>query len=179
MTRILIAGVGNLFLGDDAFGIEVIRRLRGQPQRDGVRVEDFGIRGIDLTYALLDGVDLAILVDATRRGAAPGSLYLLEPGQAAQLPPDAQQQAALFSPHEMQPDKVLRAVGLLGGQCTRVLVLGCEPESLGTEDGQEGRIGLSGVVAAAVGPAIVMIESLLDEAASPHAFGTFMNQSGR
>ncbi len=77
--RILIAGIGNIFLGDDAFGSEVARRLAAQPIPDGVRVVDFGIRGFDLAYALIDGYDATILVDATPRGGSPGTLYLIEP----------------------------------------------------------------------------------------------------
>src|SRR6516225_7125141 len=77
--RILVAGIGNIFLGDDAFGVEVARRLAARPQPDGVRVADFGIRGIDLTYALLDGYETVILVDATPRGGQPGTLYVIEP----------------------------------------------------------------------------------------------------
>src|ERR1700734_1751902 len=77
--RILIAGIGNIFLGDDAFGSEVARRLAARPMPDGVKVVDFGIRGFDLTYALLDGSDATILVDATPRGGPPGTLYVIEP----------------------------------------------------------------------------------------------------
>ena len=169
MSGILVAGIGNLFLGDDAFGVEVVQRMRARPQRDGVRVEDFGIRGIDLTYALLDGVELAILVDATQRGGAPGSLYLIEPStEQAPGRDDDGEAEALFSPHGMEPDKVLRSVSMLGGNCERILVVGCEPESFGTEAEDEGRIGLSEPVAASIEPAIAMIESLLDEAAARH-----------
>src|SRR4029077_20136764 len=77
--RILIACVGNIFLGDDGFGVEVARRLAGRPLPEGVVLKDFGIRGFDLTYALLDGYDLTILVDACPRGAAPGTLHLIDP----------------------------------------------------------------------------------------------------
>ena len=82
MTSILVAGVGNIFLGDDGFGVEVVRRLherRSDPWPPDVRVIDYGIRGIDLYYALLDGVDLAVLVDATHRDGPPGTLYVIEP----------------------------------------------------------------------------------------------------
>ena len=78
MTRLLVAGIGNIFLGDDAFGVEVAQRLMKRPQSDGVRVVDFGIRSFDLALAL-ERCDAAILVDATARGGAPGTLYVLEP----------------------------------------------------------------------------------------------------
>jgi len=172
MSGILIAGLGNLFLGDDAFGVEVVQRMRDRPLREGVRVEDFGICGIDLTYALLDGVDMAILVDATQRGGPPGSLYLLDASASLQRDEEANAalpQGLLLSPHEMEPDKVLRSVSLLGGTCERILLVGCEPESFGTEADQEGRIGLSETVAASVEQAIALIESLLDQAAEGQA----------
>src|SRR5947209_6163179 len=76
--RLLVAGVGNIFLGDDAFGVEVVQRLLRRPQPDGVRVVDFGIRGLDLSYALLDGYEAVILVDAAPRGAPAGTLHVLE-----------------------------------------------------------------------------------------------------
>ena len=77
--RILIACIGNIFLGDDAFGVEVGRALVGRSFPEGVHVVDFGIRGMDLTFALMDGCDVAIMVDAVPRGARPGTLCLLEP----------------------------------------------------------------------------------------------------
>src|SRR3954462_334859 len=91
--RLLIAGVGNIFLGDDAFGVEVVQRLARRPLPEGIRVVDFGIRGLDLAYALLDGYEATILVDALPRGGPPGTLYVLEPeleassSRAAGVPP--------------------------------------------------------------------------------------------
>jgi hydrogenase maturation protease len=162
MTSVLIAGVGNFFLGDDGFGIEVVRNLRhrfGGVWPPGVRVLDCGICGIDLYYALLDGVDVAILVDATHRDGPPGSLYVIEPSvdDAA----DGDDVPALISPHELQPANVLRALRRAGQTVGRVVLVGCEPASFGTEDGEPGRIGLSDSVAAAVNGAIELIEALL------------------
>src|SRR5690242_10086258 len=108
-ARVLIAGVGNLFFGDDAFGSEVARRLATRPQPDGVRVIDFGIRGLDLAYALSDGYAAVILADATARGGAPGTLYVLEP-EAAPTP-----QTPALDPHGMDPAAVLRLASSLGG----------------------------------------------------------------
>jgi hydrogenase maturation protease len=166
MTSILIAGVGNVFLGDDGFGVEVVRRLH-ERRTDGwapdVQVIDYGIRGIDLYYALLDGVDLAILVDATHREGPPGTLYVIEPstksnkqGFAGDVPP------IMISPHDLDPAKVLQAVQAMGGEVGRIVLIGCEPESLGTEDGQEGRMGLSAPVAAAVDDAVDTIETMIE-----------------
>jgi hydrogenase maturation protease len=146
-ARVLIAGVGNLFFGDDAFGSEVARRLLRRPQAEGVRVVDFGIRGLDLAYALQDGHEAVVLIDAAPRGGPPGTLYVLEPevGAPAEAAPD---------PHAMGPAAVLRLAASLGGPRGRVLVLGCEPACC-----EEG-IGLSETVAAAVEEAVALTESL-------------------
>src|SRR5580658_7980152 len=112
---ILIAGVGNIFLGDDAFGVEVVRRLAQRELPPEVRVVDFGIRGLDLTYALLDGYETVILVDATPRGGPPGTLYVLEPTQEGFSETDT----PLIQTHGMDPVKVLRLVAALGGHVER------------------------------------------------------------
>jgi hydrogenase maturation protease len=157
--RILIAGIGNIFLGDDAFGSEVARRLAARPIPDGVSVVDFGIRGFDLTYALLDGCDATILVDATPRGGTPGTLYLIEPDPAeAREPEDAD---LLIQTHGMDPLKVLRLAAALGGQTGHVRLVGCEPATLGTDE--DPVMGLSAPVEAAVDEAIRLIDSLVAE----------------
>ncbi|MGI8586612.1 MAG: hydrogenase maturation protease [Chloroflexia bacterium] len=155
--RILVAGIGNIFLGDDAFGVEVAQRLVGRDWPEGVRVADFGIRGFDLAYAILDGYDVTVLVDAVPRREAPGTLYLIEPD------PDDPGLAAPgeLETHGMDPVQVLRLVRQLGGQPKRVLVVGCEPETFGPED--EGMMGLSAPVAAAVDEAVRMVESLVEK----------------
>src|SRR5579862_1578103 len=122
--RMLVAGVGNIFLGDDGFGVEVVRRLAAQSLPADVEVHDFGIRGLHLAYQMLDaGYGTTVLVDATPRGGTPGSLYLSEPelDPAGKSPPDA---------HSMDPAAVLGAVKALGGTAGRVLIVGCEPASL-------------------------------------------------
>jgi hydrogenase maturation protease len=166
MTSILVAGVGNVFLGDDGFGVEVVRRLherRTDAWPPDVRVIDYGIRGIDLYYALLDGVDLAILVDATHRDGPPGTLYVIEPS-VTNMGESFQGDASpvMISPHDLDPAKVLQAVQAMGGEVGRIVLIGCEPESLGTEDGQEGRMGLSAPIALAVDEAVHTIESMIE-----------------
>ena len=166
MTSILVAGVGNIFLGDDGFGVEVVRRLherRSDAWPPDVRVIDYGIRGIDLYYALLDGVDLAVLVDATHRDGPPGTLYVIEPS-TPNTNEDFTDDAApvLLSAHDLDPAKVLQAVQAMGGEVGRIVLVGCEPESLGTEDGQEGRMGLSAPVGAAVQEAVDTIETMIE-----------------
>lgn len=152
--KLLVAGVGNIFLGDDGFGVEVVKRLGQRPLPVGVSVVDFGIRSYDLAYALMDDWDLVILVDALPRGGAAGTLYIIEP----ELPPDSELTGA-FDAHTMNPVAVLQLVSALGGQVGRMLVVGCEPAT--TEPDQEGRIGLSAPAGAAVDKAVSIIEDLI------------------
>jgi hydrogenase maturation protease len=153
--RILVAGIGNVFLGDDGFGVEVAGRLLHSELPAGVHVEDFGIRGMDLAYALRD-YDVAVLVDATPRGQPPGTLYLIEPelDDEELVAPDA---------HGMDPVKVLSLARALGGPLPRVLVLGCEPTTRMTGDEDEVVAELSEPVRAAVLGAVQMAESLIAE----------------
>jgi hydrogenase maturation protease len=156
--RLLIACVGNIFLGDDAFGVEVARRLSAVALPEGVRVIDFGIRGIDLTYALLDDYDSVIVVDASPRGGAPGTLYVLEPtvDQTAEL----ENTGTLLEAHSMDPAKVLRLASALGGRVGRLLVVGCEPETLAELD--DILDGLSRPVQSAVEEAVPLILELAE-----------------
>jgi hydrogenase maturation protease len=148
--RVLVAGVGNIFLGDDGFGVEVARRLALTPLPEGVKVADFGIRGVHLAYELCDGYDTAILVDAAPRGGEPGSLYVMEPDSATQA------EAALLDAHGMQPDAVLGLLNVLGGQVRQVYVVGCEPACI------EESMGLSAPVERAVEQAIGIVRDLID-----------------
>ncbi|MFD5426092.1 hydrogenase maturation protease [Streptomyces sp. NPDC127084] len=155
-ARTLVAGVGNIFLGDDGFGVETVRALTGLPLPDHVEVADIGIRGVHLAYRLLDGYDTLVLADATTRGGEPGTLYLIEPGTPGEPPPTG----AALDGHGMSPDAVLALLDTLcagtGSTPPRhVLVLGCEPACL-----EEG-IGLSTRVAAAVPEAVRMILDLV------------------
>ena len=156
---ILIAGIGNIFLGDDAFGVEVAQRLANKKLPRGVRAIDFGIRGFDLAYALLDGTDVTILVDACPRGEKPGTLYVIEPDMDSLDAPDAES-APPVDGHVMNPVNVLRLAKTLGGPLKKILLVGCEPESLG---GDEGRMGLSDTVAASIDKAARMVESLVEK----------------
>src|SRR5262245_44119726 len=152
---ILVAGIGNIFFGDDAFGCEVAERLLGRRQLpDDVRVIDFGIRGIDLAYSLLDEHEMVILVDATPRGGPPGTLYVIEP-HVNDSPPEG------LEAHSMDPMRVLALARTMGADLKSVRIVGCEPESLGSPE--EGRIGLSPRVDDAVDDAICIIQSLIEE----------------
>jgi hydrogenase maturation protease len=154
--RILIACIGNIFLGDDGFGVAVAQQLLSRQLPLEVRVSDFGIRGFDLAYALLDNYEVTIFVDATPRGKAPGTLYVLEPDLSVLNQADTQ--AMIDETHGMNPMKVLAMVKAMDGELKKVLLVGCEPETLG---GEEGQLGLSDSVAAAVNRAVELIESLV------------------
>jgi hydrogenase maturation protease len=145
--KILIACVGNIFLGDDGFGVEVAAALSKRNLPQGVTVKDFGIRGFDLAYALLDPWDAVIIVDALPRGQPAGTLYVLEP--------DAARADMELNPHGMDPVRVLNLAASLGSITAKVLVVGCEPHDFGDE--LEGRMGLSTPVQAAVEEACNMI----------------------
>ena len=157
--RILIACIGNIFLGDDGFGTEVARRLAGRSLPAGALLKDFGIRGLDLTYALLDPYELVILVDACPRGGAPGTVYLVEPDPAEWNSPDGA--PATLETHAMDPMNVLRAVKAMGGVPGRILIVGCEPAEIGSDE--EGKLGLSEPVEAAIDEAVALIETLVSK----------------
>ncbi len=147
----LVAGVGNVFLGDDGWGVEVVRRLADVELPEGVKVADFGIRGVHLAYELLDGYDEVMLIDATPRGEEPGTVYVIEPKV------DAADAPALIDAHGMEPQAVLGLLHTLGGNVDRVIVVGCEPADV-TE-----RMGLSEPVEKAVDQAVELVRSLLWE----------------
>jgi hydrogenase maturation protease len=158
-ARVLVAGVGNIFLGDDGFGVAVVQRLAEAGLPEGVRVADYGISGMHLAYDLAEGYDLTVLVDAAPRGSPPGTITVLEVGQ------DQRQDlgslgsplssSRLFDGHGMSPDVVFGVLGMLGADPGRVLVVGCEPASL------EPGIGLSEPVAAAVSEAVRVVRELI------------------
>lgn len=150
--RVLVAGLGNIFLGDDAFGVEVSRRLLKAGVPPDVRVLDVGIRSVHLGYEMLEAhYETTIFVDVVCRGGDPGTLYVLEPDDSAEVP-------ATADGHSIGPGQVLALVRRLGGNVGRVLIVGCEPLRLDQEP------GLSPVVSAAVTEAIPLIERLIASA---------------
>jgi hydrogenase maturation protease len=161
--RMLIAGVGNIFLSDDGFGVEVATRLAAIDLPDWVTVADYGISGMHLAYDVAEGYETTVLVDATPRGQEPGTVYLMEldtakPSAAAPSQPD--RGIPLLDGHGMQPDVVLGMLSMLGAEAGRMLLVGCEPAS--TEEG----IGLSAPVGAAVDEAVRIILGLVAAAES-------------
>jgi hydrogenase maturation protease len=156
--RILIACVGNIFRGDDGFGSEVALRLGGRSLPPEVVLKDFGIRGFDLAYSFLERHSLVILVDACAHGGEPGEVQLLEP--------DSIEDSGPLETHGMNPMNVLRLVNSLGGTSNRILIVGCKPLDLGSEE--DGKLGLTEPVEAAVSEAVLMIENLVMKALNGH-----------
>jgi hydrogenase maturation protease len=162
---VMVAGIGNIFLGDDGFGVEVANRLAARPHPPGVRVEDFGIRGVHLAYELLDGYDALVLVDAVAMGEAPGVLAVIEPEPDGALA-TGDDAAHVVDAHSMSPDVVLAVLARLGGSVDQIYVVGCEPASL-----EEG-IGLSPEIAAAVDEAVDLCDRLVGDILEPSRKGT-------
>ena len=154
--RILVAGIGNIFLGDDGFGVEVASKLANYTFPQGVRVTDFGIRGFDLAYALMEGYETTILVDAYPGEGQPGTLFVVEPD--LQNLDSAGTQPGFVDPHGMNPINVLRMAVNMGAQLKRILLVGCVPATLGPEEGQ---MGLSEPIAAALDEAVQLVDSLV------------------
>jgi hydrogenase maturation protease len=151
---ILVAGIGNIFMGDDGFGVEVVRRLASRDLPNSVKVVDFGIRGLDLAYALQDSYETTILIDAFPSGAVPGTVSVVEPNiREVNTAP-----GNYVEPHSMHPINVLRMASAMGARLKSVLLVGCEPGFLG---GAEGHMGLSEPVEAAVEEAVIATEALI------------------
>ena len=162
--RVLVACIGNIFMGDDGFGVEVaqyLQRQRTYPQ--GVHVVDFGIRGVELAYSLLDPYDELVLVDAIQRGKAPGTVTLIEPDLTKfNASRGAEARQVGLDTHSMDPVKVLAFAQTLGAQPVHTLLVGCEPAVLGGGgEYEEMQMGLSTPVQAAVADAVQMIDTLI------------------
>jgi len=156
MPRILVAGIGNIFLGDDGFGVKVAQQLSRSNLPATVRVADFGIRGLDLAYALQDGYETTILVDALPHGQLPGTISVVEPDLNDLVASHGD--GNFLEPHAMNPMNVLRMAKAMHGKLKRILLVGCEPATLGGEDG---KMGLSPPVETAVREAVKVVENLI------------------
>jgi hydrogenase maturation protease len=154
--RILVAGIGNVFLGDDGFGVALADRLARRELPPGVDVVDFGIRGIDLAFAMQDGYDAVVLLDATPRGERPGTLYVIEVDHS-------EHGDAALDTHGMDPARVIGLVRALGGTPPRTLVVGCEPQTRMSADDEDIVAQLSEPVRAALSQGVTLVESLLAE----------------
>jgi hydrogenase maturation protease len=159
--RILVAGIGNIFFGDDGFGVEVAHRLAGVELPAGTKVVDYGIRGVHLAYDMLAGYDVTILVDAVSRGDEPGTVSIIDVGARGAVELASIPVGPVLDPHGMTPDAVLEHVRTLGGDPGHVFVVGCEPADC------DERIGLSDAVTAAVDVAVTAVADLVAEQLSP------------
>ena len=154
--QVLVAAVGNIFLRDDGFGAEVVKRLQAQEQPDGVHVVDFGTGGLDLAYEVMRGYDGLVLVDVSRQGGDPGTLYVME---ATQDDVDKGiDDGDVIDPHAMDPQTVLRFVKAVGGWPGRVLVVACEPGEV-----EELGIGLTEAVQGSLDRAVVLVAETVEE----------------
>jgi hydrogenase maturation protease len=160
--KVLVAGIGNIFLGDDGYGVEVAARLRGVDVPDGVRVEDFGIRGVHLAYELLDGYDALVMVDAVPMGEPPGTVALIEPDAVGEIGEVAGSPGPAMDAHSMNPVVVLQMLAAMGGQVDRVVVVGCQPSVI------DERMGLSPAVEAAVERGVDAVREVLAEWCVPN-----------
>ena len=149
--RTLVAGVGNVFLRDDAFGVEVVRLLARRPVPEGVEIRDFGIRGVHLAYDLLNGCDLFVLVDAAQRGEPPGTVSVIE----VEVPEPDPDTGPVIDAHSLTPDGIFALLGTLGGRPGRSLLVACEPADVSAG------IGLSEPVEAALPHAVRTVEEIL------------------
>ena len=149
--RTLVAGVGNVFLRDDAFGVEVVRLLDGQPRLPGVQIRDYGIRGVHLVYELLDGCDLFVLIDAAAHGEEPGTVSVLE----VDLPDPESLPQPVMDAHDLTPDAIFALLASLGGRPGRCVVVACEPADVGAG------MGLSEPVRQALPHAVRAVQDIL------------------
>jgi hydrogenase maturation protease len=156
-SRVLVAGIGNIFLGDDGFGVAVADRLSRRELPAGVDVVDFGIRGMDLAFAIQDGYDAVVLLDATPRGEPPGTLYVIE------VDPAQDESDVAVDAHGMDPVKVMGLVRSLGGVPPPTWVVGCEPQTQMSTDDEDLLAELSAPVRAAIDPAAKLVETLLHD----------------
>lgn len=154
--RTLVAGLGNVFEGDDGFGVEVVRRLAGRPMPSDVIVKDIGIRGVHLAYELLEPWDRVVLIDAARHGQQPGTVSVLDPGQIQ--PPD---EAILMDAHDLGPHAVLALVRQMGGELPDVQIVACEPADLSPS------MELSAPVAKAVDATVDAVTAMLSQGHTP------------
>ncbi len=158
--RVLVAGIGNVFLGDDGWGVALAGRLSMRTPAHGVEVVDFGIRGMDLAYAMQDDYDAVVFLDATPRGASPGTLYVIEP--------DLEDIEMTIDAHGMDPVKVLALARTLGAESLpRTLIVGCEPQTRMSAEDERIVAELTEPVRASLDEAVGLVENLLTDLTRP------------
>lgn len=154
--RVMIAGAGNMFLKDDGFGGAVIKKMLNKKFPEGVEIKDFGTGGLKLAYDLMKGYDGLVLIDASKRGEKPGTLYIIEPDEK-EFNPDLAE-GDLIDPHGADPATVLRFVKAVGAWPAKVLIVACEPETV-----DDFEIGLSDHVSASVDEAVQLVVEIINE----------------
>jgi hydrogenase maturation protease len=154
--QILVAGIGNIFFSDDAFGIEVVHRLSQRKLPEGVSVRDFGLRGFDLACSITEPWELVILVDATRKGGEPGSVYVIELDRKN----PNKDFTSVIEPHGIDPVRAIELANTIGEIKAPLILVGCEPATIG---GDEGFVGLSVPVKRGVGIAVEAIERVISK----------------
>jgi hydrogenase maturation protease len=163
MKRILVAGIGNAWLSDDGFGGEVVKRLETRELPEGTVVFDFGTGGLDLAYEVMRGYDALVLIDVSRQGGEPGTLYVME---ASEGEVDAGiEDGQVINPHAMDPQTVLRFVKTVGAWPGKVVVVACEPARV-----EEMGLGLSDEVARAVDGAVELVVQTIGELQADAAY---------
>lgn len=163
MKRILVAGIGNAWLKDDGFGGEVVKRLEARDLPQEAAVFDFGTGGLDLAYEVMRGYDALVLIDVSRQGGEPGTLYVMEA-----LEQDVEagiEDGQMINPHAMDPQTVLRFVKTLGAWPGKVVVVACEPAQM-----EEMGLGLSDEVERAVEGAVKLVVDTIEELRSDAAY---------
>jgi hydrogenase maturation protease len=163
VKRILVAGIGNAWLRDDGFGSEVVKRLETRRLPEGAVVLDFGTGGLDLAYEVMRGYDALVLVDVSRQGGEPGTLYVME---ALEQEVEAGiEDGQVINPHAMDPQTVLRFVKTVGAWPGKVVVVACEPAQV-----EEMGLGLSAEVERAVDGALELLVETIDELQADAAY---------
>jgi hydrogenase maturation protease len=163
MKRILVAGIGNAWLKDDGFGSEVVKRLEARELPEDAAVFDFGTGGLDLAYEVMRGYDALVLIDVSRQGGEPGTLYVME---ALKDEVEAGiEDGQVINPHAMDPQTVLRFLKTLGAWPGKVVIVACEPARV-----EEMGMGLSEEVESAVDAAVGVVIDTIEELRSDAAY---------
>lgn len=162
--QVLIAGIGNAWQRDDGFGSEVARRLEGRELPDGIAVIDFGTGGLDLAYQVMYGYDGLLMIDVSRQGGSPGTLYVMEVDED-EVPGGSVEDGEVLNPHAMDPETVLRFIKITGGWPGKVVIVACEPETV-----EEMGVGLTPVVEEAVDRAVELVLETAKELLTEEAY---------
>ena len=164
--RVLIAGIGNAWQRDDGFGSEVARRLDHEELPDGVAVIDFGTGGLDLAYQAMYGYDAILMIDISRQGGEPGTLYVMEVDED-EVAAGAVEDGEVLNPHGMDPETVLRFIKITGSWPGKVVIVACEPQTV-----EEMGMGLSPVVEEAVDRAVTLVLETANELLTDEAYAS-------